>query len=142
LGVLLVHGIGRQRLGETLGGWGDVLIKTIGRATRNEIVATVERADPGEWPGEADTAAAVRLGAGDHTERWLFSEGRWADSFPPPSYRELVSWSVRALPWSLAFHIAQRYWKAGSHEWSRAKILALATALGQLLLALAVAPIS
>src|SRR5712691_1579231 len=40
LGVLLVHGIGSQRSGETLVRWGDVLLKTIRRATGNKVVTT------------------------------------------------------------------------------------------------------
>ena len=40
LGVLLVHGIGAQRLGETLVRWGDILLKTIDHATRHRVEVT------------------------------------------------------------------------------------------------------
>ena len=140
LGVFLVHGIGTQRSGDTLVRWGDVLLKTIECATLKKVLATVESAGPRYGPGKGPLEAAVLL---DRTEqRWLLSEGWWADAFPAPSYRELVSWSVRALPWSIASHIAERYWGASSGHWDRARIVALASALGQLLVALALAPLS
>ncbi len=97
LGVLLVHGIGTQRPGDTLVRWGDVLLKTIERATRKEVeatvdrllktneratrngvVATVERAGPDDGPGKGRFEAEVLLRADDRTERWLLSECWWA----------------------------------------------------------------
>ena len=141
LGVFLVHGIGTQRSGDTLVRWGDVLLKTIECATLKKVSATVERAGPRDGPGKGPLEAAVLLRA-DRTERWLLSEGWWADAFPAPSYRELVSWSVRALPWSIATHIAERYWESSSGHWDRARMVALASAVGQLLVALALAPVS
>lgn len=153
LGVLLVQGIGTQRPGETLVHWGDVLLKTIERATRKKtieggkgVVATVEIARPGDGPGKGRFEAAVLLRADDRTEpeRWLLSECWWADTFPAPSYRELVSWSVRALPWSIATYIAVRYWQAYSREQDPTlakRTLAIAKALGQLSVALVFAPV-
>jgi hypothetical protein len=141
LGILLVHGIGTQRPGQTLVRWGDVLLKTIERATRKKVVATIERAGPDGRPGSDRIEAAVRLRADGLSERWLICEGWWADAFPAPSYRELVSWSVRALPWSVATHIAGRYWLSSSDHWDRPRVVALAKAVGQLLMALALAPV-
>ena len=89
LGVLLVHGIGTQPSGEVLFRWGDALIKTIGRATRGRVRATVglaDRDDRREPEGRAE--AFVRLEADEHQERWLLSEGWWdgtpADKMKPP----------------------------------------------------------
>jgi len=142
LGVLLVHGIGVKRSGDTLVRWGDVLLKTIGLATQPKVVTTVERAGPGgdsRWKGRLE--AVVRLRAGNHTERWLVREGWWADAFPAPSYRELVSWSVRALPWSIVTHIAERYWQEpSSGPWGRG-MLALVRVLLQLIPTLLLAPV-
>ena len=142
LGVFLVHGIGTQRSGDTLVRWGDVLLKTIECATLKKVSATVERAGPRYGPGKGPLEAAVLLRADRTEQRWLLSEGWWADAFPAPSYRELVSWSVRALPWSIATHVAERYWESSSGHWDRARMVALANALGQLLVALALAPVS
>ena len=137
LGVLLVHGIGTPRAGDTLVHWGDLLLKTIERASRlpeaerrdrlasspsipagsrgtapEGVLVSVERAGLGGSPPNGRFEAAVRLRAGDHTERWLLREGLWAAAFPAPSYRELVSWSVKALPWSIVTHFGERYWQS------------------------------
>jgi len=125
LGILLVHGIGTPRAGNTLIHWGDVLLKTIARATRSPeeangrdrptaegVLVSTERAGPGGSSENGRFEAVVRLSAGDHTERWLLREGLWAGAFPAPSYRELVSWSVRALPWSIVTHFGERYWQS------------------------------
>jgi fumarate reductase subunit D len=142
LGVLLVHGIGTQRSGDTLVRWGDVLLKTIRRATRDRVAATVERASPDSGgPGRDGAEAVVLLRAGGREERWLLSEGLWADTFVAPSYGELVSWSLRALPWAIAIHIGQRYWHAAEQRGTRRKVVAAATSVIQLSVALALAPV-
>ena len=122
LGVLLVHGIGTQPPRDTLVRWGDALLNVIRRATKtqaledraieNQVVLTVGQASAGDRSGENPAEVAVTIRYGGQTERWLLAEGWWADCFPTPTYSELVSWSVRALPWSIALHIAQRYWQA------------------------------
>src|SRR2546421_7913720 len=111
LGVLLVHGIGIQRSGDTLVQWGDVLLRTIERATQKSVVATVESAGPGDGLGKSGLEATVLLRAGEHAERWILAEGWWADAFPAPSYRELLRWSTKALPWSIVTHVAELYWR-------------------------------
>src|SRR5262245_59327984 len=121
LGVLLVHGIGIQRSGDTLVHWGDVLLKTIERATRKRGEVTGERAGGGGL-GKGQFEAAVLVRAVDHSERWLLSEAWWADAFPAPSYRELVIWSTRALPWSIVTHVAERYWRASARDWDLTRI--------------------
>jgi hypothetical protein len=96
----------------------------------------------------------MRLSAGDHTERWLLREGLWAAAFPAPSYRELVSWSVKALPWSIVTHFGERYWQSAGRAtrswqalkpasisllkrpWDRARMVALARAIRHLIVAL------
>jgi hypothetical protein len=180
LGVLLVHGIGTPRAGDTLVHWGEVLLKTIAHATRlpeaekqdrltsspsiparsrgtapEGVLVSVERADFGGSRENGRFEAVVRFGAGDHTERWLLREGLWAGAFPAPSYRELVSWSVRALPWSIVTHFGERYWQSigrATKSWQAlklasnsllkrpsdwARIVALATAIRHLIVALA-----
>src|SRR5687768_15014930 len=96
LGVLLVHGIGTQPPSETLVRWGDVLLNTICRATKNQVKAMIERARPGN-SGDQPAEVEILIHADGKEERWLLAEGWWAGSFPAPSYRELVSWSVRAV---------------------------------------------
>ena len=60
--------------------------------------------------------------------------------FLPPSYRELVSWSVRALPWAIAIHIAQHFWDAQQQNKPAAKWFHNILAILQLLVGLALAP--
>src|SRR5258708_16459301 len=92
LGVLLVHGIGTPRAGDTLVHWGDVLLKTIERASRlpeaesrdrltsppsilagsrgtapEGLVVSIERAGLGGSPETGRFEVAVRLSAGDYT---------------------------------------------------------------------------
>lgn len=142
LGVLLVHGIGTQPCGDTLVRWGDILLKTICSATRNRVQTHVGRTGPdGEGTHDAPMTAEVRLQSSSKTEKWLLADGWWADVFLPPNYRELVSWSVRALPWAIAIHIAQRFWNAPKHKNRAAEFVYNAFAILQLLAGLALAPI-
>ena len=139
LGVLLVHGIGTQPPRDTLVRWGDVLIKLIGRATRppGAVVVTAHRASAGDRSGDRPAEVAVDIRYAGKTERWLLAEGWWAESFPAPTYAELVSWSVRAIPWAIALYIAQRYWQAEPNAPGRAKL----TAALQFFVAMAFAPV-
>jgi len=151
LGVLLVHGIGTQPPRDTLVRWGDALLNVIRRATmtqgledraiENQVVLTVRQASAGDRSGENPAEVAVTIRYGSQTERWLLAEGWWADCFPTPTYSELVSWSVRALPWSIALHIAQRYWQADPNASRTRELWAGAKAVLKLLGAMALAPL-
>src|SRR6266566_1393165 len=140
LGILLVHGIGTQPAGDTITRWGDVLVKAITQASNGSVVATVERAGKELEGGDGErTEARLRLEHSGKTDHWLLSEGWWAESFLAPTYFELVSWSLRALPWALTSHIAQRYWLAKSGH--TPKWFAATLALVKLFLGLLFAPL-
>jgi hypothetical protein len=135
LGILFVHGIGTQPPRDTLVRWGDVLLKVIGRATEEEpgrTIPIVRRANAGDRSGDkpAEVVVEFRCNDREEKEKWLLAEGWWADSFPAPTYSELVSWSFRAVPWSIALHIAQRFWQTnpkaskGAWRWAAAKAAA------------------
>lgn len=143
LGVLLVHGMGTQPARDTLVRWGDALLKLIGRATQPPVRPLVTWADPGDRHGEKPAEVVVEFSGNGSTEKWLLNEAWWADSFPPPTYSELVSWSIRALPWSITLHIAQRYWHIKSRQDASrlANVVGLAIAVIQLLIALALSPV-
>src|SRR5690606_10535927 len=82
-------------------------------ASCGRVAAVPERAAVEQDGSGGSAEAELRLRyPGIEDERWLLREAWWADSFLSPSYRDLVSWSVRALPWSIGIHIAQRYWQA------------------------------
>jgi|GEM_PF-4305755 len=147
LGILLVHGIGSQVPGETLVKWSDVLLKTIYQATGKKVKPIAHHS----IRDEDDCAQMViQLETGGAEEKWLVAEGYWADSFLPPSYAELVSWSIRAIPWTLQLHTAKRYWnryekldgeKQNSKKW-RMKSYALGLAVTEIFLTLTLAPIA
>jgi hypothetical protein len=143
LGVLFVHGNGTQRSGDTLVQWGDALVKTIRRVFPNDFTVSVEGTAT-EPDGVDPAEMIVRLGPESASEQWLLSECRWADACPAPTYREIVSWSVRATPWAVAIHIAQRYWQAARGNSRKIKRgrkkrsvdpVGLSVAVGQLLVA-------
>jgi len=143
LGVLFVHGIGRQAARETLVSWGDAILETITHATDHRVTARVEQASPGDGSGDHTAEAVAVLSVGEHQpEYWLMREAWWAETFPPPRYSELASWSVRATPWAVALHVAQRYWQRAGEDQGVTRGLALASALLQLVVALALAPLA
>jgi hypothetical protein len=87
-------------------------------------------------PGRGSVTGRAVL---DHTDGWLLREGWWADAFPAPSYRELVSWSMRALPWAIVTNIGGRYWLSSSLHWKR-RIPARTWLIGELAVALLISP--
>ena len=139
LGVLIVHGIGTQPSGESLVQWGEALLKVVRCGTK--VVPIIERAGQGDAVNSR-AEAVIKFGSEDKAERWLLAEGWWAESFPSPTYPELVTWSLRALPWSVCIHVAQCYWQAVNQKtkW-QAKILPCITAVGQLLIVLSLTPL-
>lgn len=112
LGVLLVHGFGEQRRGETLVNWLDTIVATINAATQNRLGAVVEWADLGNrsrGSGHTPAYAVVRIQGDGVDESWMVAEARWAEAFMAPSFAQLVTWSFRAIPWTIALHVAQKY---------------------------------
>lgn len=134
LGILFVHGIGLQPPGETLISWGDILLNTIRRVTGGKVSGIIEHGKLGgkSWDNPAEIEVKIQLEENkeESNEKWLITEGWWADSFPAPTYKELVSWSFRAVPWVLATHISHRY----RQEKSLDKFWALGKAIFQLFL--------
>lgn len=114
LGVLMVHGIGAQPAKYTLVQWGDTLLGVIRDATKNEVRPAAYRASSGDGTASDPAEVQVEMTNG---ERWLLTEGWWADAFPPPSFFELVTWGFRAIPWTLSVHAAQSYWSTTDAPW-------------------------
>lgn len=145
LGILLVHGIGTQPKSETLVRWGDALIGVLEEATRwsaPPLSVHVERASVGDGSSETPAELSLVFTPEDGpSESWLLRECWWADAFPPPTYRELVSWSIRAVPWSIGLHVAQRYWQRSDQAASTRRVGAAALAAARLLAALALSPL-
>jgi len=129
LGILFVHGIGRQKSAETLVGWGDRLVEVVTLATKGATRAHLVNATTGNGPA----SATLKLVTGPRSEGWLLRECWWADTFPVPSYRELVSRSLKAIPWAIVLHVAGRYWQQSKKGFS---LVASASAVAKLVLAL------
>lgn len=115
LGVLFVHGIGRQQEGDTLVAWGDTLAGLINEADP-DAVAQVEtarlRSDDAAEPARAEMSLEV----GGHRSSWLLAEAWWAEAFATPSYRQLLSWSFRALPSIVVLHFAGAFRRVRSKQ--------------------------
>jgi hypothetical protein len=143
LGILFVHGIGSQPPRETLVRWGDTLLKVIARATENSgrVTPIALQGSGGDRAGDHPAEVAVDLHYAGQTEKWLLAEAWWAGSFPAPTYSELVSWCTRAVPWSIALHIAQRYWQAGPQASRRAKLVARCAAVVRFIVVMSLAPV-
>ena len=142
LGLVLVHGVGEQGRGTTLLTWLDTIVGTIETATAGRVSVEVERATL--TAGAAARARRTRSCACAATgvdERWLAAEAWWAQTFVAPSFDQLASWSFRAVPWTIAMHVTQRYRRLDRRDgrWPR-RLAARLLVAGQLLAALLLAP--
>lgn len=117
LGILLVHGIGQQRQGETLAQFAEPIIEWIrdwlfhespsgtnvaaipirGRL-RPPLLATTD-------PAHAEVLiATARQGTGD-AQRWLFAEAWWGPQVLVPSIGGFTAWLLTRASWLLLFHL-------------------------------------
>lgn len=143
LAVLLVHGIGEQHRGDTLLTWLDAIVGTIEAATRNRVSADVEWAELGKGSdasGGTPAHATIRIRGDGIDERWLAVEAWWAQTFTAPSFAQLVTWSFRAIPWTIAMHAAQRYRRLDGTRSRLLRSLVRGWAAAQVLVTLFLAP--
>ena len=112
IGVLFVHGIGTQARGRTLADWGDAVTSWIERwlpadaQHRIEIREALLTPDTPSEPPYAVVDLFVAAEASPHT--LLLAESWWAETVLPPTYAELVRWSLLVVPWTLASHFLAR----------------------------------
>src|SRR5438045_2038073 len=100
LGVLLVHGIGEQKRGETLTEFGTPLVEWLSsRAEAERTKARVMRANITEGDDDEPAHAEIAVGEGDHEQRWLMAEAWWAESFNKPKFSDLARWGFAVAPW-------------------------------------------
>lgn len=83
LGILFIHGIGEQVRGQP------TTPSTPANATLQISLTPHDSVQP---------KRATRL----------LAESHWADSFPQPSFAEVMGWSMRAVPWVLASFFGRR----------------------------------
>src|SRR5690349_5288725 len=139
LGLVLVHGVGEQGRGTTLLTWLDTIVGTIEAATAGRVSVEVERATL-SGGAASPPHAVVRLRGEGVDERWLAAEAWWAQAFVAPSFGQLASWSFRAVPWTIAMHVAQRYRRLDGVARGPRRLAARLLVAGQLLAALLLAP--
>jgi hypothetical protein len=111
LGVLLVHGIGTQRRGDTLLQAGDALQRWLRRWLQRDV--ELVETDVAAVGADSNTPAHSRVIFRDGTKisptTLLLAECHWAAAFRVPTYRELVRWAWRIVPWTVLLHLAPRF---------------------------------
>lgn len=162
LGVLLVHGIGESRRGDTLVNWGGPLIDTLRGLLRGprgtddptgpdvgKVRAVLrEVAEDPAAPAHAEVTLTEITALRDPASplaarsesRWLIAESCWGEEFPTPTVQAMETWSRRILPWTLVNHFDQALRRRGFRQqaatstgaWIAAGARALAAALGVL----------
>lgn len=131
LGVLLVHGIGQAREGDTLLRFGEPLRAALGRlaqpaedgaagaaaTARAEVSAAWLTAPAPGQPAHAELEIANVRPAHDATgsmrTQWLVAEAWWAAQFPAPSFGDVAAWAKGALPNTLFSHVDRRFRRSG-----------------------------
>jgi hypothetical protein len=112
LGILLVHGIGTQRRGDTLIRIGNAIHAWLRDWLHH---ADVEIADaklaPEKSEGDAPAHARIFFGQDDQISSltWHLAESHWADTFPAPSYLEFVRWVLGVVPSAIVLHLVHRF---------------------------------
>ena len=129
VGVLLVHGIGRQGRGASLVEVGEAIF----RWTRSWLHSTsVAEHQPSatrcvvesvvlDRPAESGSnEACLRFETNAGPVRWLMVEAHWADSFVLPDFTTVAGWSMKVLPYAAVSSIARRVrlaWRAHPNNW-------------------------
>lgn len=103
VGVVLVHGIGEQKQGGTLRGFGEPTLKWMKRWLGPvidddpvRVTETVLKPGAGETPPH--TRATVKLNKDGSQVEILFAEAHWAGVFDPPSYSAVANWGFTFGP--------------------------------------------
>lgn len=135
VGILLVHGIGQQRRGDTLVDFGGPVVdclqkyltrlaaSTSGkthRTCRAELESAQLRSADSEAPAHAEVTlhdvdrlrqkAAPTLNGSD--SRLVVAESWWADAFPEPDFRQMLDWMISNLPVTLVSHFDRQFRRA------------------------------
>lgn len=115
VGVLLVHGIGNHREGETLRAFGQPLLDWLrdwlqgegGEKARGRVVVTEARFNDAHAPAHAlaeVTGPSMDAPAKSLQETWLFCEGWWGATVQPPASFQLLRWMWTRGPLLVYWH--------------------------------------
>jgi len=114
LGVLLVHGIGLQRPGDTLTVAGGALLDWLkrwfdssGPSDRAVVIESTSLAV--DHRSEGSAYARLRVSTGARNSTWRLEESFWADAFHPPKLLDLIIWSARMLLWLPLMYLMPRW---------------------------------
>ena len=143
LGILLVHGMGSAEPGDTLRNIGEPLLDTLRRAPARAAGVRVGEPTRVELDGDDDRPAHVTFEVGPAkgtgaTTAWWMAECHWGDSFRPPPIRDVVTWIVLVLPWTVISYFQSKWRELRRHGRTSGKrdaFLAILALLGALVLA-------
>jgi hypothetical protein len=109
--VLLVHGIGSQRPGDTVVHVGRSIHRWLCDFLKHldvEVVdATLARQAAPAEPPHARIVFRQRTRRSPYT--WILAESHWADCFPPPTYGEFARWAVSVVPMAVLQHLTAQF---------------------------------
>lgn len=110
IGVVFVHGIGSQKIGETLLSWSRSILAVIGTwsARNGGPYQLVHRAHI-DFEGRSMPYVEIELPEmkAHPRQTWVLTEAYWASQLRPPSIREMLSWLlVRRVGLDLARGLA------------------------------------
>lgn len=131
LGILLVHGIGSQRRGDTLVHCGGAIHhwlhewltkgpfdKLRGADWAIEVSDTaLSGGDPAKGPAHSRLAFRRANAAAPHF--WLVAESCWAETFRPPAFRDFLRWALHVIPFAVILHLLPSFQRA----WKRFKLI-------------------
>jgi hypothetical protein len=130
-GILVIHGIGFHKRGETIRRWAETLggwfACWLTRRNHRELAVTLPELggepgaavrgslidDPADGGAPAQAVLSLR-GSGGDTVEWLLAESWWAEAFQQPKVPELVSWIALSTPFLLVSHLGSplvRTWR-------------------------------
>lgn len=106
LGIVLVHGMGEQKRGDTITPVGDALVRWLRRRlTGSDIDLVVRRASlltqEESRPAELEVAfeRAGESAPDSDPPRWLIRESHWAEAFRQATFFETATWLITVGPW-------------------------------------------
>lgn len=94
IGVVLVHGIGKSKSGDTVRSWGSPLFEILASKDAHRKVSY-------------DKPASLEFSAKGKEIR--ITESCWGELFTAPSFLELCKWSLHSLPTTLISHFDERF---------------------------------
>lgn len=114
LGVLLVHGMGSAEPGDTLRGVGGPLLDVLGRRPARAAGVQVGNPTAVVLDGDDERPAHVDFdvwpeGRNDAARTWCIAECHWGGTFRPPGYRDVVTWIVLVLPWTVIGYFLTKF---------------------------------